>query len=214
VHAQSRVQRGRLTQAAVWPRSCRVQVQTLDYVQHYAQSCQCVILYAVCFCRRFLELGGQLLEHTAFQQLSVYDDAAHLQLTAQHTAGTQHLAQAAAVATSTTGEAAAGAGGRQATFQPTTTADAVGSSLVLSCGVVVDALGSFSPLSAQARGAAAPEAAMLLVGSCVDAPQTTPAAPAAESGGRRTTTAAADVLWGMNPIDRQVTLGDRGDEGE
>lgn len=165
-----------------------------------------MILNAVCCCRRFLELGGQLLEHTAFQQLSVYDDAAHLQLTAQHTAGTQQLMQAAAVTASTTGEAAAGAGGRQATFQTTTTANATGSSLVVSCGVVVDALGSFSPLSAQVRGAAAPEAAMLLVGSCVDAPQTT-AAAAAEAGGKLSTTAAAaDVLWGKSPIDRQVTL--------
>jgi hypothetical protein len=104
--------------------------------------------------------------------------------------------------------AAGGAGGRWADFaahastcQPVTSAAAAAAAapdgslpVSLSAAVVVDALGSFSPLSAQARGAAPPEAAMLLVGSCVDTPTAATAAATAAAGG-------SDMLWGMDPID-------------
>jgi hypothetical protein len=62
----------------------------------------------------------------------------------------------------------------------------------LSAGVVLDALGGFSPLSAQARGGQAPEAAMLLVGSCVEGGQQ----------GSASSSSSADVLWGWTPLDR------------
>jgi hypothetical protein len=82
-------------------------------------------------------------------------------------------------------------------------------SMVVSAAVVVDALGSFSPLSAQARGGAAPEAAMLLVGSCVDMPTPpTPTAPPPAAAATGATPAAAaapcDMLWGRSPIDKWV----------
>lgn len=173
-------------------------------------SCQHWLVYLVLIsitaplCRRFLDLGGKLLEHTSFTSVTVYDDCAQLQLS-QH----QHQHQHQSVNNSSSGgsgsgggveAAAGGAGGRAAEFSAATASHsqaaaspAAGSSpLVLSAGIVVDALGSFSPLSAQARDGAAPEAAMLLVGSCLDTPAL-PAGAGALSG--------ADTLWAVDAID-------------
>jgi hypothetical protein len=150
-------------------------------------------------CRRFLESGGELLEHTSFKSVTVYDDCAHLQLSQQQQQqqlSTNHSGSSRSSSSSGVAAAAGGAGGRAAAFsaaasspnQAAASPAAGSSSLVLSAGVVVDALGSFSPLSAQARGGAAPEAAMLLVGSCLDTPS-----PAAGAG--------ADTLWALDAID-------------
>lgn len=57
------------------------------------------------------------------------------------------------------------------------------------CEVVVDALGSFSPISAQARKGRKPDSVVLLVGSCA---QGLPA------------TSSADLLWSFTPINRQA----------
>lgn len=55
------------------------------------------------------------------------------------------------------------------------------------CDVVVDALGSFSPISAQARKGRKPDSVVLLVGTCA---QGLPP------------TASADLLWSFTPINR------------
>ena len=55
------------------------------------------------------------------------------------------------------------------------------------CEVVVDALGSFSPISAQARKGRKPDSVVMLVGACA---QGLPA------------TSSADLLWSFTPINR------------
>jgi hypothetical protein len=156
-------------------------------------SARCPILFGGA--RRFRSLGGVVLEDTAFSRLDVYDDAALLTLnTAQQQQQTRGTSQAAATSDSS---GAGGAGGRGAAFEtaPVTAAAAGGGAgrSVVSAGLVLDALGGFSPLSAQARGGQQPEAAMLLVGSCVEGAQQ-------HSGS--SSSSSADVLWGWTPLDR------------
>jgi hypothetical protein len=142
-----------------------------------------------------------VLQDTAFSQLDVYDDTALLTL---NTPAAQQQQQQAQASQKNGSSEAGGAGGRGAAFElPAAASPAGGSaaaaaagaagSTVVSAGLVVDALGSFSPMAGQARAGQAPEAAMLLVGSCVEAPQQDNASSSSSS---------ADVLWGWTPIDR------------
>ncbi|WIA16783.1 hypothetical protein OEZ85_013431 [Tetradesmus obliquus] len=154
--------------------------------------------------RRFTALGGVLLEDTAFSQLDVYDDTALLILAP---AAAQQQQQHAAAAAPNNSSEAGGAGGRGAAFELPTAAErtpagssgSAGSSsssssaVVVSARLVLDALGGLSPLSAQARAGSRPEAAMLLVGSCVEGPGQQAASSSSSS---------ADVLWGWTPLDR------------
>jgi hypothetical protein len=137
-----------------------------------------------------------VLEDTAFSRLDVYDDAALLTLNTAQQQQSQGTSPAAAATTDSS--AAGGAGGRGAAFEtaPVAAGAAGGGaagSMQLSAGLVLDALGGFSPLSAQARGAQVPEAAMLLVGSCVEGGQ---------QGSASSSSSSADVLWGWTPLDR------------
>ncbi|KAF6259744.1 hypothetical protein COO60DRAFT_1700692 [Scenedesmus sp. NREL 46B-D3] len=142
--------------------------------------------------RRFRSLGGVVLEDTAFSWLDVYDDAALLTLnTAQQQQQQQQQGQAQAApqppAAHDSG-AAGGAGGRGAAFESTAAAARPAGSAgpaVLSAGLVLDALGGFSPLSAQARDAA-----------CRGHRRTAASSSSSSS--------SADVLWGWTPLDRSA----------
>ena len=85
---------------------------------------------------------------------------------------------------------------------------------VLSAQLVLDCLGGFSPISAQARGQGAPDSVMLLVGSCLEAEAAggggcggaaaagVDGGAAAAAGGGGGVDLGADLLWGWTPLDR------------
>lgn len=122
--------------------------------------------------QRFLGAGGTLLEGLGFQEATVHPDGVALQF------ATPKQPNAAA----------GGAGGegselRVATQQPSSRAQ-----VTLHARLVVDAMGSFSPIAAQARGGVKPDSVVLMVGSCS---QGLPPC------------STADLLYSFTPIDIQ-----------
>lgn len=63
--------------------------------------------------------------------------------------------------------------------------------MTLAASVLVDAMGSFSPIARQARGGAKPDSVVLMVGSCARG------LPPAST---------ADLLYSITELDRQALL--------
>ncbi|CAL8468518.1 g8058 [Coccomyxa elongata] len=125
----------------------------------------------------FLAAGGTLLEGAAFQSAKVHSDGVQVQLSVQGEEAKNNLA--------------AGAGGEGARLEVALGEDSKESDVAIQAKVLVDAMGSFSPIAAQARKGQKPDSVVLMVGSCaVGLPPTS----------------SADLLWSFTPINRERRL--------
>ncbi|KAK9856812.1 hypothetical protein WJX84_011164 [Apatococcus fuscideae] len=125
---------------------------------------------------KFLQAGGKIIEGASFERADVYEDCAIISLVEK--AGQS--------------QGAGGAGGAGAQLQTVHAAAAnEQEQRQIRCEVVVDALGSFSPISAQSRKGRKPDSVVLLVGTCAQGlPKTS----------------SADLLWSFTPINKDRGL--------
>ncbi|KAK9844003.1 hypothetical protein WJX81_001672 [Elliptochloris bilobata] len=127
--------------------------------------------------QRFLAAGGTLLEGLAFQEAAVHPEGV--------------LVQLQPVRSGRVPTGAGGAGGEAAELQTVSDGGSSGETVALAAGVLVDAMGSFSPIARQARRGAKPDSVVLMVGCCASG---LPPAP------------AADLLYAFTELDRARQL--------
>lgn len=127
--------------------------------------------------RRFLDAGGVLKEATKFVEARVHPDGVVIDL--------------ATCPTSRRGAGGAGGECNEQTAPALAAGEGLEGKVSVGCQVVVDAMGSFSPLANQSRGGAKPDSVVLMVGSNATGlpPCTT-----------------ADLLYSFTPLNRERGL--------